>query len=528
MSGREHDVVVIGAGHNGLVAAGYLARAGLRVLVLERSDRPGGAARLAGTVGRLRPSVIRHLGLVSHGLGMIRPHVRAFAPGPEGEAVTLWADPGRTADELRARSPGDAEAWPAFDRKIRALASFLAHVAAATPPDLRSPSMADALSGMRLGRAVRRLGSPRHAREVLRVLPMSVADLLDEALEAEALRGVVAARAVRFSSMGPRSAGTTLTLLTDAAGNDSGAAGETAFPRGGPEALVDALMAAARAAGAVIQTGVPVARVKTVDGRAVGVILASGREIDARAVVSNADPKRLLVDLVDPGEIGPTLRWRAGNIRTPGATGWVELTLGGLPRFPGAGTGPEAERRLAGRIVLAGGIDDLERGADAWKYGQLAERPFIEATIPSIADPSRAPGPGKHRLRAIVQWVPAGSPEDRDRAGARDRLLGAVVKRLDAAAPGLAGLVERGRALTPADLEHDLALPGGHPMHGEQGLDRFFAWRPLLGHARYRVALEGLYLCGAGAHPGGGITGGPGANCAREVLADLRRHPSRR
>jgi phytoene dehydrogenase-like protein len=524
----EQDVVVIGAGHNGLVAAGYLARAGLRVLVLERSDHPGGAARLAATVGRLRSSVIRDLRLVSHGLGMIRPHVRAFAPGPDGNAVTLWADPGRTADELRARSAEDAEAWPAFDRKLRALASFLAHVAAATPPDLRSPSMADALSGVRLGRALRRLGSPRHARQVLRVLPMSVADLLEESLESDVLRGAVAARAVRFSSMGPRSAGTTLTLLTDAAGNDGGAAGETAFPRGGPEALVGALVTAARAAGAVVQTGVQVARVKAVDGRAVGVVLASGREIDARAVVSNADPKRLLVDLVDPGEIGPTLRWRAANIRTPGATGWVELTLGGLPRFPGAGDGAEVERRLAGRIVLAGTIDDLERAADASKYGELAERPFVEATIPSIADPSLAPGPGKHRLRAIVQWVPAGSLEARDRAAARDHLLGAAVARLDAAAPGLAQLVEKGRALTPADHEHDLALSGGHPMHGEQGLDRFFAWRPLLGHARYRIGLVGLYLCGAGAHPGGGVTGAPGANCAREVLADLRRGPARR
>jgi phytoene dehydrogenase-like protein len=264
-------------------------------------------------------------------------------------------------------------------------------------------------------------------------------------------------------------------------------------------AVTAALRSAAEAAGAEVRTSAPVARVLVEDGRAAGVGLDDGSELRARAVVSNADPKRLLVDLVDPGEIGPTLRWRAANIRTPGATGWVELTLSGLPRFPGAGAGSEAERRLAGRILLAGGIDDLERAADAWKYGQLAERPFIEATIPSIADPSRAPGPGKHRLRAIVQWVPAGSPESRDRAAARDRLLGAVVERLDAVAPGLAGLVERGRALTPADLEHDLALPGGHPMHGEQGLDRFFAWRPLLGHARYRVALEGLYLCGAGA-----------------------------
>jgi phytoene dehydrogenase-like protein len=527
VSKREHDVVVIGAGHNGLVAAGYLARAGLRVLVLERSDRAGGAALLAATTGRLRPSVIRHLGLVSHGLGTIRPHVRAFAPGPDGRSVTLWADSGRTAEELRVRSARDAEAWPAFDRKLRALASFLAHVAATTPPDLRSPSMADALSGMRLGRAARRLGSPWHAREVLRVLPMSVADLLDESLETDVLRGAVAARAVRFSSMGPRSAGTTLTLLTDAAGNDGGAAGETAFPRGGPEVLVDALLVAAKSAGAEVRTGAEVARVRTVDGRAAGVTLASGLEIDARAVVSNADPKRLLVDLVDPGEIGPTLRWRAGNIRTPGVTGWVELTLGGLPRFPGAGSGAEAERRLAGRIVLAGGLDDLERASDTWKYGKLAERPFLEATIPSIADPSRAPGPGKHLLRAIVQWVPAGSPGGRARAAARKRLLEAAVGRLDEAAPGLAGLVEKGRALTPADLEHDLALPGGHPMHGEQGLDRFFAWRPLLGHARYRIALEGLYLCGAGAHPGGGVTGWPGANCAREVQADLRRRRAR-
>ncbi|HXF37538.1 MAG TPA: NAD(P)/FAD-dependent oxidoreductase, partial [Actinomycetota bacterium] len=273
---------------------------------------------------------------------------------------------------------------------------------------------------------------------------------------------------------------------------------------------------AALEAGAEIRTGAEVVAVTTRDGRATGVALATGEEVAARVVVSGADPRSTLVDLVDPVVLGPTLLWRARNIRASGTAAKVHLVLGGPPRFPGAD--PE---RLAGRIVIAPGIDPLERAFDAWKYGRTSEEPLLEAVIPSIVDPSVAPA-GKHVMSVIAQWAPYRLREG-DWEGERERLGDLVVKALDAYAPGLADLVEAREVLAPPDLERTFGLPEGHVLHAEPGLDQFYAWRPLLGHARYRLGIPGLYLCGSGAHPGGGITGAPGANAAREVLADLAR-----
>lgn len=528
-STRIHDAVVIGAGHNGLVCAALLSRAGRRVLVLERRERVGGiladhelvpGARVPAvvhTVGRFRASLVRSLDLERHGLRLLRPSVRVYAPRPEGGGITLWSDPARTAQDLRPLSAGDADAFPAFDRRVRAVASFLAHLAAATPPDVESPTLADALAGFRVGRAFRRL-TPRARREALRVLPMAVADLVGEAFEGDGLRGAVAARGVLFTAMGPWSAGTAAVLLADSAGNDGGAAGQTAFAEGGPSALARALEAAALEAGVEVRTGTDVVAVTTRDGRATGVALATGEEVPARAVVSAADPRSTLTGLVDPVALGPTLLWRAQNIRASGTAAKVHLVLGGLPRFPGAD-----EERLAGRIVVAPGIDPLERAFDAWKYGRVSEEPFLEAVIPSVMDPSVAP-PGKHVMSVIAQWAPY-RLRDGDWAGERERLGDLVVKALDAYAPGFADLVEAREVLAPPDLERRFGLPEGHVLHSEPGLDQFYAWRPLLGHARYRLGIPGLYLCGSGAHPGGGITGAPGANAAREILADLKRAP---
>jgi phytoene dehydrogenase-like protein len=522
------DAVVIGAGHNGLVAAGYLARAGRRVLVVERRPEPGGiladavladGARVPAvvhTVGRLRTSVIRDLDLERHGLSMIRPAVRAFAPQPDGGAVTLWADPARTAEALRALSPRDAAAYPLFDRKVRAIASFLAHLNAAAPPAVHRPTFADAVAGLRLGRAFRQLGR-RAGRETFRVLPMAVADLVGDEFERDEIRGAIAARALQFTAMGPWTAGTAAVLLMDSAGNDGGAAGQTAFARGGPGALAAALTAAARAQGAEVRTGAEVAAVSTRKGRATGVVLSTGEEIPASVVLSSADPKHTLLDLVDPEELGPTMVWRASNIRTPGATGKVNLVLAGPPRF--AAAGGVGDERLRGRIVIAPGIDHLERGADAAKYGRVSPDPYLEAAVPSLSDPTLAPE-GRHVMSVIVQWAPYQLREgswEHEREGLGDLVL----KTLEAYAPGLSDLVVERQVLTPADLERDFGLTGGHVLHAEPGLDQFFAWRPLFGYARYRMPVAGLYLCGSGAHPGGGVTGAPGANAAREVLADL-------
>ena len=538
------DAVVVGGGHNALVAAAYLARDGLRTLVLERRERLGGAAdtanlarhirvpALAHTVGRLRPSVQRDLGLSRHGLSLVAPDVRVFAPNPDGGAVVLWSDVQQTAAGLwaraadtgtggaRASAARDADAYLAFDQRVRDLGRFLDQLGRSVPPDTAAPGLDDAIAALRLGRSFRGLGRDG-TRTLLRVLPMAVADLVGESFDDDGLQAAIAWRGVRYGAVGPWSAGTATTLLTDGAGNDGGAAGETVFARGGPGALATALAEAARAVGVEIRTEAEATAITARDGVATGVVLAGGEEIPARAVVSGLDPKRTLLGLLDEVALGPALAWRAGNIRTPGVTAKVNLAVRRLPHFPAAG---DDERPLRGRILVAPGIDAMERAFDASKYGRWSERPILEATIPSLVDPSLVEGAraGTHVISVIAQYAPY-ALRGRDWETDREAFGDAVVEVLESVAPGIGKLVSHRQVLLPADLERDYGLTGGHPLHAEAALDQWFLWRPLLGHGRYRIALERLYLCGSGAHPGGGVTGGPGQNAAREVLADLRK-----
>jgi phytoene dehydrogenase-like protein len=530
MATNAHDAIVIGGGHNGLVAAAYLGRAGLRTVVLEARGEVGGAAAtstelapgarvptLAHTVGRLRPSVVRELGLRQHGLSLVAPEVRAFAPALDGSAVVLWADVARTAAGL---DPGDGSRYPGFDRLVRSLGRFLADLADRTPPDIAAPGLGDALAGLQLGRSYRGLGQ-RDGRTITRVLPMAVADFVAEWVESDALRAALAWRGVHYTAMGPWSAGTTAVFLADSAGNDGGAAGQTVFARGGPRALGMALAGAARAAGVELRCGARVEAITSRDGRATGVVLAGGEELTAGVVVAGIDPKQVLTRLADPVAVGPSLRWRAGNIRTPGSVAKVNLVLRGLPDFPAAGGD---ERLLRGRILVTPGIDAIERAHDAGKFGRPSDPPVLEATIPSLVDPSLVEGAprGTHVMSVIAQYAPyelrEGTWDDQ-----RESYGDLVVRTLDGYAPGLADLVTARQVITPLDLERDHGLSGGHPMHAEPALDSWYLWRPLLGHARYRLALEGLYLAGAGSHPGGGVTGQNGQNAAREVLADRKR-----
>ena len=536
MTEARYDAIVVGGGHNGLVCAAYLAKAGLRTLVLEKREHVGGGLvtseiapgtrvpALAHTVGRFRASVARDLDLYSHGLRLVQPHARAVSLRPGAAPITLWGDPDQTAAELARTSRHDAAAWLQLDRRVRAHAGVLDRLMGLTPPDPSSPALADVLGALRVGLRYRGLGTA-DAREFLRVLPMPIADLLEDHFETDGLRAAVATRGMRYTSLSPRSAGSTQVMLADSAGNDGGLAGETVYARGGPEALADALGSAARSRGAEIRTSAGVIAIREAEGRATGVALASGEEIGADVVVGGIDPRRLLLGLVDPEALGPQLGWQAGNLRLNGVTAKVNLALSELPRF--ADLDKDADRdRLRGRILVAPDVGYLDRAADAAKYGRISTEPWLEATIPSLVDPLLVDGAARSGVKHVMSVLLQSAPyrlRDGDWDACRDELGDLAIRTLETVAPGITALVMAREVLTPLDLERDHGFTGGHPLHGEPSLDQWFAWRPLLGWARYRMPLDGLYLCGAGAHPGGGVTGTPGRNAAREILADWQR-----
>jgi phytoene dehydrogenase-like protein len=523
---RHGPVVIIGGGHNGLVTAALLAKRGLKTLVLERREVLGGASvteefypgykasTVAHLLGPLRPSVMEDLDLANRGLTFLALEPRVFAPAKGGEGIALWGDVGKTAFDLRKRSARDAQRYPEFHRSLTAVSAFLSRMCSATPPDLDEPLRKDAFGLLGLGMGFRGLGR-EDGQRLLRWGPMAVADFASEWFEDELLRAMVCARGIFGTFAGPWSAGTTANLLMQAAAGDGNAAGTAVQVVGGLGSLIGALSAAARQYGAEIRTGAEVASISARDGRVTGVVLAGGEEIAARAVVSSADPHRTFLKLTDAALLDPDDLRRIRAYRQTGMASKVNLALEGLPAFPGAS--PEL---LRGRIHIGPTVDDLERAFDDAKYGAMSTRPYLEATIPTLADPSLAP-PGGHVMSVYVQYTPR-ALKDGVWAKHKDLLAARVVKLLEEYAPGLGRQILHRQVLTPADLEETYGLTGGHPFHGEPALDQMYLARPLLGWGRYRGPIPGLYLCGAGTHPGGGVTGGPAANAAREILKDLK------
>ncbi|CAN5805972.1 NAD(P)/FAD-dependent oxidoreductase [soil metagenome] len=527
------DAIIVGGGHNGLVCAAYLARGGLRTLLLERRENLGGAAAttellpgvrvptFAHTVGRLAPRVSRELGLAGHGLRLVQPAARVTSVRPDAVPITLWSDTARTAAGLEAHATPDAAAWTGFDAEVRALASTLWRLMIMPAPDPAALEPDVLLGALRFGWRYRRL-DPAHARELSRAISRPLSDWLEDRFASDALRALLATRGRRYTSLGPHDAGSSLHLLTDSAGNAGGAAGETVYARGGPGALAAALAAAARTAGASVRTSAPVARVLDRDGRVEGVVLADGEEVRAPRVISGLDPRTTLLELMDPEALGPELGWEAGNLRASGVTAKVNVALAGLPAFDGLG-GDDGRYRLRGRIVVAPSVAHLERASADARQGRPSEQPWLEATIPSLVDPILVDGTtngAMHVMSILVQSAPAPAA-GADEPAQREALFARAMGLLEQAAPGIGALVLAREVHLPGDLERELGTAGGHPMHLESGLDQWFAWRPLLGMAAHRLPLEGLYLCGSGAHPGGGITGLPGRNAARRVLSDL-------
>lgn len=523
------DVVIIGAGHNGLVAACYLAKAGYKPLVLERRDVVGGGAvteeihpgfqcpTLAHTAGPLVPKLVSDLGLERHGLKTIAPKARLFAPAPDGRSLVIYDDPAKTASGLGSLSAADAKAYPEFHASFAAIGRVLAPLLTTTPPSIDHPTASDAWHFAKIGKNFRGL-KKKDSYRLLRWGPMAVADLAAEWFETELLRAVVAARGIYGAFAGPWSAGTSAVLLLQAAAGGSPIAPATTF-EGGVGALTRALADAAKAAGAEIRTGAEVSRITVTNGKVSSVVLASGEEISTRAVVSNADPKRTFLGLVDPIDLDPDFVLKIQNYRSVGSAAKVNLALSGLPEFTAARNG-DAATALSGRIHIGPEIDALERAFDSAKYGEFSSEPYLDVTIPSISDRSLAPE-GKHVMSIHAQFAPYKLREG-DWSSRREELGDAVVKTLSAYAPNVADLVVARQVLTPVDLEATYGLTGGHILHGEPALDQLFAFRPLIGWAQYRTPISGLYLCGSGTHPGGGVTGAPGTNASREIVKDLK------
>ena len=521
------QVVIIGAGHNGLVAAFYLARAGYKPVVIERRPMVGGAAvteeiapghhvpALAHATGPLRPSIVRDMQLARR-VEILRPDPRLVALSPDGRALVFSHDEARTVEALRAHAPEDAARYAEYCSVMRRLGAFLLPILERTPPSLDGGGAAEMWELLKTGRRFRALGR-RDAFRLLRWMPMAVADLLGEWFTSDLLQGALAARAIFGAAAGPWSAGTGAALLMSAA-FDAAPGGSSVTVKGGPGALTRAMADAAREAGATIKVDADVTRVVVRDGRAVGVTLADGSEIAAGAVVSNADPNRTLLQLVDPGELDPGFLQRIRNYRIRGTAAKVNLTLTGLPQFVGVANPAD----LHGRLHIGPSVDYLEQAFDASKYGRLSSEPYLDVAIPSLLDPSLCP-PGRHVMSIHVQFAPYKLAGRADWDSLRDQLAATVVRTLETYAPGTGSLIEHRQVLTPVDLEATYGLTGGHILHGEPALDQLFTMRPVLGWAQYRTPIEGLFLCGAGTHPGGGVTGAPGRNAAREIVHALKR-----
>jgi phytoene dehydrogenase-like protein len=533
MTLKKPEIVIIGGGHNGLVTAAYLAKAGKKVLVLEARPEMGGLAvteeiipgfqvdTAMHTAATLRPRIVRELFLKMHDFAFVSPTALSFLPLPDGQGLTIWPDPLHTVDEIRAFSTADADRFLDYCQETERFARFLERALSMVPPDPAQPAGKDLLGWVGVAAAFRAMGAEMY--DLLRALPMSVWEAMDDWFTHPAVRASLAAPSLIGIQQGPRSGGTNFLLLYQHLGHRSPAGRpHPCILRGGMGQLSSALAASAYQFGADQRTNARVTSIKLSNGRATGVVLENGEEIDAPIVVSSATPAHTFTDLVDPYELPVTFNRYIANIRYRSATAKVNLALDTLPQFSAlpAGTASTPDPRLTGRIQIGPSIPYLEKAYDAAKYDQFSDQPFLDMIMPTLHDPRLAPA-GKHTLSILVQYVPY---EWAVQAGdaAREQIGDRVIDTLAAYIPNIKDIILARQVLTPVDLETRFGLTGGNLYHGEMMLDQLFFMRPVPGYARYRTPIAGLYLCGSGCHPGGGITGEPGRLAAQTILNDLK------
>ncbi len=526
---ERYDAIVVGGGHNGLVTAAYLARAGMRVCVLERRDVLGGAAVTeeivpgyrfsvaSYVVSLLRPEIVRELELPRHGLEIL-PLDGTFTPLDDDY---LWRlnDHSRTMRELRRWSLSDAEAYDEYGIAMAQMARFVKPILSAVPPDQGRIDPRQWLPLRTLGRAFAEL--PRRLKDAfIQLMTMSAADFLDQWFETDPLKATMSASGIIGTFQGVRSPGTAYVLLHHYMGEIDGAFRAWGIPRGGTGGVSLAIASAAQALGAEIRTEAEVARIDVSGGRATGVTLASGEVLEADAVLSSADPRVTFTGLLEEGTLDPEFTADLARYKFRGSSGKVNVALDGLPEFtclPGRG------EHLRGAISFSPSVDYMERAYDDAKYGRFSARPYIDMIIPTLVDPAMAP-PGKHVMSCFVQYAPyhlAGEAEWDD--AARERFGDTVIDTIAERAPNIRDLIVGRQVLTPLDIEQRIGLTEGNIFQGELSLEQLFFNRPVPGWARFRTPVEGLWICGSGAHPGGGLMGAPGRIAALELLRERGR-----
>jgi phytoene dehydrogenase-like protein len=520
---QTYDAIVVGGGHNGLTCAAYLARAGRKVLVLERRYVLGGATVTeeihpgfkytvcSYVVSLLRPEVIRELELARHGLE-IHPLDHTFIPKEDGDFLIGYADEAKVRDEYKRHSARDADMLPRFEQTMYEMAFAVKPILGYVPPNLAKPSLRDLRTFRDFGRHLHGLGK-KTFYQLSKIMTMSVDDFLAEYFETDVIRSTMGLSGIIGTMLGVKSPGTAYVLLHHYMGELDGAFTAWGAQRGGTGGVAEAIASAARSHGAEIRVNAPVAQVIVKNGTAVGVALENGDEFYAEAIVSGCDPEVTFRKLVDEKELPADLVSSLDKFKYRGSSGKVNLALDALPNF----TAMPDPSMLRGSVDICPSVDYMEKAYDDAKYGGFSKRPCMEIEVPSMVDPTMAPH-GKHVMSIFVQYAAYDMPQYGNRDQQREAFGNAVIDTLSEFCPNIKDIMLHKQVLTPWDIEDQMGLTEGNIFHGELTLDQLFFFRPAIGWADYRTPIRNYYQCGSGTHPGGGITSGPGRMAAREIL----------
>jgi phytoene dehydrogenase-like protein len=525
---QSYDAIIIGAGHNGLTTACFLAKAGLRVAVLERNPYIGGDtvsrelyegwkySNCSYVCSLLRPEVARGLDLPKYGLQVI-PYDGSLMMMRNGDYLATYGDHDMNRREIARHSRRDAEAYDRYSLSVLRQCRFIKPLLLRTPPDPTSFKPRDIMELVYLGKRFYDLGEAQMC-DTIRFWTMSIAEYLEEFFESDVVKAHLAGSGIIGTALGPCSPGSAYVLLHHYMGEVDGAIGAWGFARGGMGAVSTALAACLQDLGGEIRSDAEVTQVLVKDGKAAGVVLASGEEIRARSVVSSMDVKRTFLKTVDAKDIPPDFLERVRKFKIRGSSGKLNIALDGLPRFPNV---PPDCPALRGDMHCLDTIEAMERAYDDWKAGTWSRDPYLDMLIPSQIDPTMAP-PGKHYMTVFVQYAPPSLAEGQWDAKSREAFGKTVIDKIGQYSPNFKDLILHAEVRTPWDLENEVGLTEGNIFQGELTMDQLLFNRPVPGYAQYRTPVKGLYMCGSSTHPGGGVMAAPGANAAREMLRDLK------